>query len=253
MSIKMIVTDLDNTLLQRDKTISEYSIQVLRRVKDRGVLITFATARDFRFVTEHISPLFSIMPDIIIADNGALVRYNDNDLYKRLIPADTVNTLMSRFDLVRCVSTQTTYFLSGDYANDHWSIGKKATVITDFSNRIIDDALYLDGNVGKRTIDITDGFPEVRAVKYSDVSLVTIVHREATKLNALMKVVDTLNIMNNEIVAFGDDYSDIDWLSYCVNSVAVANAIDEVKSVANYICDDCDKDGIAKWLEENIL
>ena len=54
-------------------------------------------------------------------------------------------------------------------------------------------------------------------------------------------------------MAFGDDYSDIDLLSYCVNSIAVANAINEVKSVANYVCSDCDEDGVAKWLEENVL
>ena len=113
--------------------------------------------------------------------------------------------------------------------------------------------MYLDGNIGKLTADITDGFPEVRAVTYSDVSLVTIVHQEATKLNALMAVERALNITTNEIAAFGDDYSDVDWLSYCVNSVAVANAIDEVKAVANYVCGGCDEDGVAKWLEDHIL
>ena len=253
MNVKLIVTDLDNTLLRRDKTISKYAAEVFRRIRERGVLVAFATARDFRFVTEHISPLFGIVPDIVIADNGALARYNDNDLYKRLIPADTANILLSRFDLVRCASTKNAYFLSGDYANDHWSIGKKATVITDFSDAIKDDALYLDGNVNNSAACITDGFPEVRAVTYSDVSLVTIVHREATKLNALMAVERVLNIAADEIVAFGDDYSDVDWLSYCVNSVAVANAIDEVKSVANYVCGDCDEDGVAKWLAEKML
>jgi hydroxymethylpyrimidine pyrophosphatase-like HAD family hydrolase len=83
--------------------------------------------------------------------------------------------------------------------------------------------------------------------------LATIVHREATKLNALIAVERALNIPADETVAFGDDYSDIDCLSYCVNSIAVANAIDEVKSVANCICGDCDDDGVAKWLEENVL
>jgi hydroxymethylpyrimidine pyrophosphatase-like HAD family hydrolase len=68
-----------------------------------------------------------------------------------------------------------------------------------------------------------------------------------------MAVERALNIMTDEIIAFGDDYSDVDWLSYCVNSVAVANAINEVKSVANYVCGDCDVDGVAKWLEENVL
>ena len=78
--IKMIVTDLDNTLLRRDKTISNYTIDVFKRVHECGVLTAFATARDFRFVTEHISPLFDITPDILIADNGALARHNDIEL-----------------------------------------------------------------------------------------------------------------------------------------------------------------------------
>ncbi|MCL1794936.1 MAG: HAD family hydrolase [Oscillospiraceae bacterium] len=252
-NIRLIVTDLDNTLLRRDKTIGEYSVDVFRRVRDRGVLVAFATARDFRFVTDHISPLFGIVPDIVIAGNGALARCNGEELYKRLIPIDSANILLGRFGSVRCASTENAYLLSGDYANDHWSIGKIATVITDFSEGLKDDALYLDGNPGEPAGDITKGFPEVRVVTYSDAGFVTVVHREATKLNALIAVEGALNIAADEIAAFGDDYNDIDWLSHCANSVAVANAIDEAKAVAGYVCGDCDEDGVAKWLEANVL
>ena len=253
MNIKMIVTDLDYTLLRRNKTISDYTNHVFRCLQERGVLIAFATARDFRYITEHISPLINIVPDIIITDNGALARYNSNDLYKRLIPIDTANTLLSRFDLINCAATENAYFLTSDYANNHWSIGKKDTVITDFSNGINDDALYLDGIIGKSTTDITDGFSEVRAVTYSGINVVTIVHREATKLNALIAVERALNISTDKMAAFGDDYSDIEMLRGCGFGVAVANAIDEVKAVAKYICGDCDEDGVAKWLEERIV
>ena len=253
--IKLIVADLYNTLLRRDKTITDYTVHVFRLIRERGILIAFATARDFRFVTEHISPLFDVVPDIIIADNGALARYNGNDVYKRLIPAETANALLPRFELARCISTETVYFLSGEYSNDHWSFGKKATIITDFFDGIKDDVLYLDGNIGNSLADITEGFHEVRAVTYSDVpvGLVTVVHKEATKLNALVAIENALNIKENEILAFGDDYNDIDLLAHCTNSVAVANAIDEAKAIANHICGDCDNDGVAKWLEENVL
>ena len=54
--IKLIATDLDNTLLRRDKTVSEYTADVFQRIRNRGILIAFATARDFRFVTEYIAP-----------------------------------------------------------------------------------------------------------------------------------------------------------------------------------------------------
>jgi len=47
--------------------------------------------------------------------------------------------------------------------------------------------------------------------------------------------------------------NDIDFLNYTGIGVAVANALDEVKAVAKYICDTNENDGVAKWLEERIL
>ena len=252
-NIKLIVTDLDNTLLRRDKTVSAYTAGVFRRVRERGVLVAFATARDFRYITEHISNHINIAPDIIIADNGALARYNGDDIYRRLIPAEIVNSLMPRFDKVRCVSTENAYCLSGEYANDHWSIGKKETVIADCINATKEDALYIDGNTDKTAAELTCGFPEIRAVKYSYVSLVTVVHHEATKLKALIETERALNIASDEIAAFGDDYGDIEFLSHCVYGTAVANAIVEAKSAASCVCGDCDEDGVAKWLEQKLL
>ncbi|MCL1819653.1 MAG: HAD hydrolase family protein [Oscillospiraceae bacterium] len=42
-------------------------------------------------------------------------------------------------------------------------------------------------------------------------------------------------------------------LRECEISVSVLNAIDECKTVSNYVCGDCNDDGVAKWIEENIL
>jgi len=253
MNIKLIVTDLDNTFLRHDKTVSDYTVQVFQHIRNRGILIAFATARDFRFVTEYITPRTSITPDILIADNGALACYNGKDIYKKMIPSKIVNALMPRFKLVRCVSTEDAYYLSGEYSNDHWSIGKKTTVITDFTKIIKGDAFYLDGNTDKSSLILTEDYPDIRAVTYSDVDLVTIVHQEATKLKALIAVQNALKIETVEIAYFGDDYSDIEILSSFSNSIAVTNAIDECKAVANYICDTNENDGVAKWLEENVL
>jgi hydroxymethylpyrimidine pyrophosphatase-like HAD family hydrolase len=160
---------------------------------------------------------------------------------------------MPRFDLVRCISTENAYYISGEYANDHWSIGKKETIITDFHNFVGNDAFYIDGNTNKSQQVLTEHLSDIRTVTYSDVNIVTIVHREATKLNALNVVKDTFNIEINDIAIFGDDYSDVEMLSNGINSIAVANAIHECKAVAKYICDSNENDGVAKWIEENIL
>lgn len=74
----------------------------------------------------------------------------------------------------------------------------------------------------------------------------------ATKGQALCAVADALNIPIETVVAFGDDINDIDMLRTAGASVAMSNAIENVAAVADYICGDCDEDGVARWLTENI-
>lgn len=59
-----------------------------------------------------------------------------------------------------------------------------------------------------------------------------------------------LNITVKDIIAFGDDYVDIGMLKLCGVGVAMGNAIDEVKTVADVIIGGNDEDGIAEYLEE---
>ena len=77
--------------------------------------------------------------------------------------------------------------------------------------------------------------------------------KKAAKQYAITEVCTQLGIKISEVVAFGDDYNDVGMLRECGVGVAVANAIDEAKTAADYICDTNDNDGVAKWLEENVL
>ncbi|MBR5761216.1 MAG: HAD family phosphatase, partial [Lachnospiraceae bacterium] len=52
MMYRAVIVDLDRTLLRTDKTISEYSVQVLRGLRERGVLLFVATARPERAITD---------------------------------------------------------------------------------------------------------------------------------------------------------------------------------------------------------
>jgi hypothetical protein len=77
-----------------------------------------------------------------------------------------------------------------------------------------------------------------------------IMHREAKKSKAVAALADNWGIRRSEIVAFGDDLNDVDMLKHCGVSVAMGNAVDEVKGIAAYICDTNENDGVAKWIEE---
>jgi hydroxymethylpyrimidine pyrophosphatase-like HAD family hydrolase len=78
-------------------------------------------------------------------------------------------------------------------------------------------------------------------------------HKDAVKSKAVAALAERWGVDRAEIAAFGDDSVDTELLRYCGIGVAMGNALDEVKSAADFICDTNENDGVAKWLEENVL
>ena len=93
--IKMIVTDLDGTLLRHDKTISKYTASILRRCIDKGIKIVVATARPIRAVKMLDIP---IKFDAAIYHNGAVIDIrNENILRFGIAPQDIQNIVSAAF------------------------------------------------------------------------------------------------------------------------------------------------------------
>ncbi len=74
--------------------------------------------------------------------------------------------------------------------------------------------------------------------------------KTASKEKAISEIVKKYKMSSNDIYCFGDDYNDIEMFKYCKNSVAMGNAISELKSIAMFITDTNDNDGVAKFLIE---
>ena len=83
--------------------------------------------------------------------------------------------------------------------------------------------------------------------------LVQIMSTESTKWNGVKVMLETLGIKQNEAVYFGDDNDDIEPIKNCGVGVAVSNAISEVLDVADFITESNDMDGVARYIEKNIL
>jgi len=73
------------------------------------------------------------------------------------------------------------------------------------------------------------------------------------KETALKTLVEYIGIDPSDVVAFGDDINDLGMLKSAGTAVAVSNAIDEVKVVADHITESNDQDGVAKFLERTLL
>ena len=72
---------------------------------------------------------------------------------------------------------------------------------------------------------------------------------DVSKSEALKWVADKLGITMDEVMAFGDSDNDIDMLKAAEIGIAMGNANDVTKAIADYVTDDCDKQGIPKALE----
>jgi HAD superfamily hydrolase (TIGR01484 family) len=83
--------------------------------------------------------------------------------------------------------------------------------------------------------------------------MIMIMNREAVKANAVKLLVERYGYDMREIIAFGDDFNDVEMIKQCGIGVAVSNAIGEAKAAADFICGSNDEDGVAKWIEDNLF
>ncbi|MEG0563259.1 HAD family hydrolase, partial [Anaerorhabdus sp.] len=69
---------------------------------------------------------------------------------------------------------------------------------------------------------------------------------------SLLNLLSALNIDEDECLVFGDSENDISMFQHFTNTIAVENAVEELKKLAKHICDSCSNDGVANYLEDYI-
>ncbi|MCL2814410.1 MAG: HAD family hydrolase [Oscillospiraceae bacterium] len=254
MNIKMIVTDLDNTLLRRDKSISNYTISILSNCQTKGIRVVFATARSTQAASKFLD-MFT--PDIFIGYGGALAFAYDKIINRFDIPSDIsfqlISDCLKEPEITSILAINESVALTSrldtlDSESSHYKY-------TDFT--IKNNLSYLKISLVAANPNIVErialNYPMCDMLRYTGEDLYRFANRNAVKWNAVNAVAEYCNINKDMIVAFGDDMNDLEMLKNCGIGVAVANAIDEVKAAADYICDSNENDGVAKWLEERIL
>ena len=235
MQIKMIVCDLDGTLLRTDKTVSDYTLEILEKCREKGVKFAIATARPI-----HTTRPFAdiLKPDTIIYHGGAVALIGDETVYSVPFSANSaraiIEGLQRRDDVERITSEGEDFYITG------------------FAGRFPDNLHKISARLNGPLGDFGKDLADVDIMRYRDENLVRFAHKDATKWRATEVCAERFSIETAEIVAFGDDYIDVEMLENCGVGVAVANAIPEAKAVADFVCDSNDNDGVARWLEANL-
>ncbi len=245
--IKAVIFDLDNTLLRSDKSLSAYSRGVLERCRERGIRVFAASARPERTVRE-----FGIFEEFeaLVTLNGARVVLPGRVLLNG-ISEKTGRAILERLISVpgAVVSVEMSGGIFASAPIPEWN----ANVFGGFP-ALPEGELY---KILVSNIDETDVQAAVTADTYYTAVegglIFQFMSREATKWNGVRELLSAFGFAPEEAAYFGDDWDDIGPVKNCGLGVAMANAIPEVKAVADAVAGPCDGDGAARFVEENIL
>ena len=253
MNVKMIVSDLDGTLLRSDKTVSEHTINVLNACKALGHQVVFATARPPRDAYKFLPDVFK--DEVVSCYNGALVLNGYEVLYHKGISKASVLAIVELAEVHRLgniyVEIEDMLFTNSTCKSHlEW-----ACETVDFKTLEFEEALKVIIHL-EAAIDASFLLKlpsECHAILTDQNSLCQIMHKDVSKFNSIKYASEFLDLEDKEIIAFGDDYNDVEILRNSDIGVAMENATDAVKSVANFITLSNDDEGVASFLKGYVL
>lgn len=286
MTIKLIATDMDGTLLRSDNTISSKTKHMLIAAQKQGIKLVLASGRSYRKLMQYANELE--MPKYggyLIEVNGTAVydlKNQKRTRYHELKKADAIKI----FDALKPLEVEIMGLgddclydyipkslipLKQEYRQIHqlpddypWTAGAFQIV---FDNRI--------GYPNQFMIENGEEFPEslnkIAAIHESSVLMtkleaikaalqddfwlgltspayLEIMEKGVTKGNALEKLCKQLQIDLADVIVFGDGENDIDMLERAGTAVVMENALPPVKAYADVICASNENDGIADTL-----
>ncbi|MDE7016566.1 MAG: HAD family hydrolase [Lachnospiraceae bacterium] len=258
---RLLLFDLDGTLLRTDKTISRVTLEAIMQCREKGFLIGISTARS---EGNSEKALQEVKPDLIIASGGAIVRFQGQIVYEAGFTEEEtrkiIDTALFIGEQEREIATDTVdaHYWNYKVVPSEMDASWGETIYTDYQD--------FNGAALKICVEIPEDCPqsqyaeEIAAsvadchwVRFSDGDWHKFGKAQATKEMALAQSAESLGLALENIVAFGDDYADIGMLRMCGRGIAMGNAIEAVKEIADEVIDSNDNDGIAKWIRLNIL
>ena len=252
--IKMILTDLDHTLLKTDGTISERTLETLKKCREKGCILVIATARYWIGAERYIELL---TPDYEITTDGTLIHSGDECIYSCCFTAEETNGIVKALleaapDTEITVAQGKTVYWNSRHIAESEKLHKAVYFEYDRplqsgGNKIV--AELPDERIAR---NIADKFG-CKLQCYRGENWYGFLPCGAGKTAAINALSKEYGIALDDIVSFGDDNNDIDMLKMCGTGVAVANAVQEVLYIADEVTASNDEDGVALWLEKNVL
>jgi len=265
MNFKILCSDLDGTLLSTKSDVSEFTISEISRIKEQTKII-LVSARMPQAMT-YLQKNLSIADQPIICYNGALVLDGSTQIFSEVIPFEAV---------------EKTYQLAEDqhvklglYYHNEWYVEqstervkkeikytrttpqfrKTSETLVDWKHRNISaHKIMLMGtkiSADKLFPVLTATLGDYMRCYRSNDTLIELAPKSVSKLSAI-KLILSLEQSLADVISFGDNYNDIEMLKYSGLGVAVSNARDEVKAIADHITTKNTEHGVAQFIKQHL-
>ena len=263
----MLVLDIDGTLVGSDKTISEKTREAIIKAQQRGKIVAIASGRSIAGIRKTASNIsLEQYGGYVIAYNGTTVVNckTGECIYNQMVPKELVKPVYEAAKRVNAgivvYNDNTKEMISGNGLNEYIKIDAEACNVT--INEVSDFVKAINFPFNKFLLS---GKPEHMAevekimakefgdrlnVFRSDPFYVELLPRYVDKGVAVEKLVKHLDIQREKVICIGDSYNDLPMLRFAGMGVAMGNAQQEVKEMADYVTASNDEDGIVNVIDK---
>lgn len=261
---KIIFIDVDGTLMLEDHTILSSTIEACKKAKAKGHLLFLCTGRSKAELFENI---LEIGFDGMICAGGGYVEINEKMLFHKKVSKEAVRYLVDYFN-----QHKVDFYLEsngGLFGSENCLAHvMKASGVNKKEDHPFTAVLIENENLYREDINKvcflqpSIPFEEIRKEFEKDFEVLQctipifgddsgeLAVKGVNKSNAIQATLEALQMDQSETVGIGDGMNDYDMLAFCDVGIAMGNAKEELKVIADYVTSDIEEDGFYQAFEQ---
>ena len=244
--MRYIIFDMDDTLLNDERRVTPYTLNILHRLQSVGHKLVINTARSKAYNQEYFD---LIRPDYAILNGGALIiDRNEQVIFRAELDVATTQAVID--ELLKHTENFSVQTEENFYSNLGLYTGQNSKAFDFSKEQFLYPALKIvaaipNGEVGER---IAKGF-DLAYTTYFDGVFRRYNHKGATKALGNQNLISLLGGSLEDVIAFGDDLGDLEMLQQAGIGVLMKNAKPHLHGHCKYISEYTnDEDGVARFL-----
>lgn len=261
--IKLIVIDIDGTLVDSNGLVGKRTLQLARELKDLNIFCTLSSARSY-FYSSHIADEMEIDIPFVTLDGALIKDRRGNTVFKGVIKDAIVKKAIRLAEnnygkITMCDQHNLFVTPRNAVVKEYTKLSAPIKDINDFTgvNDILEILIYCEDKASLRNIKREFGFFDKYSVSLSvtksprnEYYLLTIKRSHSNKLSSVKRLVKYLGLDKSNVAVIGDWHNDMPLFDYGAYNIAVQNAIPELKRKADYVTQSTNnEDAVGEVLE----